>query len=991
MHLSKTKIAFFFVTIAVLVALLYPREFFMAYIYEGTQDLTIAEEYYLNYLKKNPNSKFAIIRLSHLYKRMALPEKALPLLNSLYEHRLSDWDTAMEYLNYLEEMRLDDELYSRRLKIAEIFAANKKVPAAKLNELLDNALHYALWHQKNEDAYGILIKLVRLADKKNKPNYIEQLATLDRGMKNSSALITFLNEQLKENPGDTGIISEIASIHIVTRQYAKAQTLLEKGFADNPNDLGFVRSLLNLYETLGQDEKAISMARHMLKNIGLSKSETEKTIYTLGTLLMRVEKYAEARDIFISLNKTHPEYKDYWKNLIQCYSYLNQREDMAETLALYLEKFPDDTEVLKQLVDYELYEQKNTTVVSLYKTYLKKEPRLSFAKDVAYLLFAKKMTNEGISWLELSMQLVGRHEIFYRMSLEALIELKAFDRAIALCDEATKIFPKSKDLAEILLSLAFEIKDKGLTGTALEKVAKHYTTNPDKLLFVGKEFYFLGEPDRATYYLARSTTLKPSVEANYYLGEIALNRQEPQRYSELAKIVVTLGKNLKQKNSVERRLYLKTKAKLALNSQNIADYQNFVSEDPDDKVRRLDLVDLLITAKRLKQARTEVLTYLDNFGADHDITLANARLSLSEKDYESAASLLETLTEKEPENNWLKTDLAFAYEMTGRWFEAQHEYENISVADQKTLGLIDTRLKKLHKEHDKLLATRFDYTHLTGANIYKTALSGRVHINKSTLATAKIKQGAYHTTATGAWQYSTEASVGLTNTSLKNTTVGIELAGARSTERLTPSVTADIEYRPIEDLKLGAIAAYRLLRTDLPTAISTGALEDKFGIAAGYTRDRLSLYAGYNFTRDYLSTGETAYIHTVEPGFNYTLVREPFNFALGYQMTFSRVDDQGGFLAALPLVSQTNAHYLTGLIGKEFDTVALEGGFFIGEDFDRNLHFFQADLWGIRGELTWDVLDWLYLNASYHYGRETLSTTAGDSHQVGVGVTGHWR
>ena len=139
MNFSKRKIIVFFATLLVLGWFLYPRELFLGFIYEGTQQLEKAEGFYHRYLQKRTLNKFATLRLAMLYERMGEPEKATPLLRDLYAVRKKDWKVATRYLDYLENLHDEEGLYRLRREVAENFMKAPLFPKGRVIELLDGA------------------------------------------------------------------------------------------------------------------------------------------------------------------------------------------------------------------------------------------------------------------------------------------------------------------------------------------------------------------------------------------------------------------------------------------------------------------------------------------------------------------------------------------------------------------------------------------------------------------------------------------------------------------------------------------------------------------------------------------------------------------------------------------------------------------------------------------------------------------------------------
>jgi len=112
--------------------------------------------------------------------------------------------------------------------------------------------------------------------------------------------------------------------------------------------------------------------------------------------------------------------------------------------------------------------------------------------------------------------------------------------------------------------------------------------------------------------------------------------------------------------------------------------------------------------------------------------------------------------------------------------------------------------------------------------------------------------------------------------------------------------------------------------------------------------------------------------------------------SIGYEFKYNKAYDdawtnQTGF------IKEINAHYINVSVSHEIRGVALvDMSAFVGEDFSRDLHFYNADLWGASAGFNWLLYDWLTLSGRYEYGQESLQTTTGNSHRFLMGLSGHW-
>lgn len=254
MKLSKTQIVAFFLALLVLGWFLYPRAVFLAVMYEDSIDHERSETYYKRYLKKRPNNKFATLRLAKLYYRMAEPEKSTKLLKELSDYRYLDWDIAQAYLEHLKAIQDEDAYYKELRRKAATFSKSKHVHPEKLRRMLNEALQYAIWQQKHDEAYVILEKLIALG--RNKSYYEEEKHKLDLASKDKSKIIKILTLQLKENPKHTVKREELITIYLGANETSKALEVADSGLELNPNNVTLLKSRAKIYEKMNEHEKA---------------------------------------------------------------------------------------------------------------------------------------------------------------------------------------------------------------------------------------------------------------------------------------------------------------------------------------------------------------------------------------------------------------------------------------------------------------------------------------------------------------------------------------------------------------------------------------------------------------------------------------------------------------------------------------------------------------------------------------------------------------
>ncbi len=365
---SRTKVGVFFIALLFLGWFLYPRELFLGYVLEGQPDLEKSASHYRQYLQKKPFNQFATLRLSRLYERMGVPQQATPLLKSLYEHRRGDWDTAVLYLDHLRQAHEEEELYREEVRLAKDFMAKKKFPKEKIQELLDEAFHYALWKQYVDESYSILFDLMKIS--KRPQGYFEEIMNLDRGLKKTEDLIVKLKQKIKEEPKRLDLVQDLSEIYLVSGKFSLALQVIEEGLKQHPHEKILIQGRLAVHEKQKNKTAMIQDLGEILANGSLEKEE--RWIFK-----------AQVASLYFETGDADKAFELY-----------------DELLNVFLEQFSHDFEKEKLLVGFYIYEKKDSLPMLLYRHHLDAGGSAIFARDVATLLMQNKREDEAVWWLK---------------------------------------------------------------------------------------------------------------------------------------------------------------------------------------------------------------------------------------------------------------------------------------------------------------------------------------------------------------------------------------------------------------------------------------------------------------------------------------------------------------------------------------------------------------------------------------------------------------
>ncbi|MDO8527785.1 MAG: tetratricopeptide repeat protein [Deltaproteobacteria bacterium] len=406
MKISKTKIIAFFLALLLLVWFLYPRALFLGFIYEGLAELQQSEKYYRTYLEKNPHNKFGTLRLVSLYDRMGEPDKSGLLLKRLYEYRKSDWDVARKYLDHLEDKHDQETLYKTQLEVAHHFATVPRFPKKKVLEMYYNALQYALWNQKVDEAYDITLEMMRFDG--NSQNYKYLLNDIDRGRQRKEKLLAFYTEELAEDLKNVEVRGNLADINVVMGRFKEALAVVDKGLVLAPDNPELFKTRIHIDDKLEDDKAALADIQKLLSLKNLKSDDRSDYTLQLASVYGRLGEKEKSLLLYRQILKEDPEEESNWLSVIYTLTDLKQTDEAIDLLKEYMQKFESGFEEEKWLANLYLYEKKDLSVLPFYKTYVQKYAKVDFALDVASLLVDQKKQETALTWLQETMPFFPR-------------------------------------------------------------------------------------------------------------------------------------------------------------------------------------------------------------------------------------------------------------------------------------------------------------------------------------------------------------------------------------------------------------------------------------------------------------------------------------------------------------------------------------------------------------------------------------------------------
>ncbi|MBX7148616.1 tetratricopeptide repeat protein [bacterium] len=989
MNLSKIKIGIFFLTIFLLLWLLYPSKLFLGYIYEGQSELTRAEQYYLDYLQKKPNSKFVIKRLSSLYKRMGEPSKALHVLQQLMDYRKADWEVAQLYLDMLSEMNQDEDLYKARLKIADMFINDKRVARYKVASLYDAALQHALWTQKVNEAYSILLKIIPITPRPEAYTY--RLVDLDKGFKKTDKLLEFLRGELQKQPQNSGIRTEIVSILQVQKRNQEALKILREGLLLSPFDKILLMRITQVFNDLKLYSDAIPFAEKTLGLKTLNDLERISMMRLLATLYVDVGRDEEGIKLFERLTSLDENDRDSWRGMIDAYARLGNFDEVLYYMERYLKNFSDDTSMKQNMAETLLYKLKDDSALSLYREVLIFFPDASFAMDVANLLIEKNKREVALAWLLEHEKAFGNSSVYQKTLVSVLVDALRYNDAYSRLKKIAGKNP-SYTILKDLIFLADKSGKQNEAETWAHHVVVHYE-NDDKIMEeMGALFYFWGQVTESQSIFNNLLKKGDKLVPSYWLGEIEYGKDRKQEAFVHFQHYLTLYKKEKSPSIQLMAKALKARGRMSLNDHVLNDYAQIIKKYPREQQFYFDVIDLLIENKKSREAGSYYVRYTTYYPDDVQTKSSTlARIAVLDKEWKKAIRYFKEALTFDPDNYFLHHDLAYVQDKNGQWKEALNTLESLS-ASKKHIPLVQDLYRLIRDEKSSHAGYKFFFNDL-GLDFYmQNAAFVRFALNNRFYVMGQGRHGFYDVGSKNTKNNTVDAALGVGFNI--NPFWNVEVQADYTQSHFVKAPGFSLQSREVIYDSLTLIQNIKVNQAMLstPQAIPAGGKEHTGEFLALFQpSDRLALNARYEFSRYSLKAGDTATGHVIEPGISYKFLKNP-SLTAGYRLSFMHINQSASFLSQVNLLADTRTHYfsldLAHHVGRN---LYYQVGVFGGEDTKRNLHLFEGDLWGAQSNLKWYWGKNYVLEGLYRYGSESQSTTSGQSHEGLLSMTGYWK
>ncbi|HNQ12241.1 MAG TPA: tetratricopeptide repeat protein [Bacteroidia bacterium] len=254
---------------------------------------------------------------------------------------------------------------------------------------------------------------------------------------NLEKALDLFGQCLRIDPKNAASMYEIARIYIIQRKSNDALFFAKSAAQINPDNEWYQLLLADLYESMGQYDKASEVYAYLVKRF----PEQEKYVYDLAAMQLFQGKFEQALKTYDELEKRYGVNREIIIQKQNIYLRLNKTDKAAAEIERWIATDPNDVEGYLMLID--LYNSSGNQD-ELFKTVERvkqidpENPRLSLALAEYYR--SKDQKEESFRNLKIA---------FESTRLEAEIKVKVLSSYLSLVQESQEMLDQALTLSEI--------------------------------------------------------------------------------------------------------------------------------------------------------------------------------------------------------------------------------------------------------------------------------------------------------------------------------------------------------------------------------------------------------------------------------------------------------------------------------------------------------------------------------------------------------------
>ncbi len=269
-------------------------------------------------------------------------------------------------------------------------------------------------------------------------------------------------------PKDSEIINKIIKSAEIEKKYKIQENFIKKLSEINPEDNGIKYQLAGFYEKQKDWAKAFKIYESLMISGDKSEHVTKSQAYVLSQLYPKVS--TESQNVSYK-PKPLSKFKIAEKKF-----YTSWQEKNYEKAQIYLQEMlkeqPNNKKLLKHKVDIDVLQNNfNNAIITFEKI---KTSSLNDTKFLAFLYSKTKNYAKALEIIEEKLKEYPKNKILLNLALEYSLAQKNWDNAIIYNDKLLALEPESENLLKTGADLYSIKKDFSKAIKYYEKLVKHY-------------------------------------------------------------------------------------------------------------------------------------------------------------------------------------------------------------------------------------------------------------------------------------------------------------------------------------------------------------------------------------------------------------------------------------------------------------------------------------------------------------------------------------
>lgn len=499
---------------------------------------------------------------------------------------------------------------------------------------------------KNKKLQEEALDDIEVLSSKNYP-YIELFhqAVREKMSGNFTEAKKLFNDCLKEKQDDDAVYFALAEIAKTENNITAALEYFKRAYTIDPNNNVYLQELAFMHAEKANFEEAETLFKEMCER----EPRNVDFIYGYSKVLIYNKKYKLAIEQLDKLQDQAGMVPELMMMKADLYSELKNPQKAEETLLELKKEFPDDLDVLKNVIGYYEQQGENEKAIRLIEELVESDPE----NGIAYFVLANNYLErkEIDKFLEVAPKIYQLKGVELQQKLFIFDQLKTHKKADdpILLNAIKQMYSEHPEDEYVLLNYGNALVIQKKTKEALTVFRKVIKNNPNNfeawisvLSFESKylEYKALYEDGN------EAVTLFPTMPYVYFAaseGALRLNKAEEAMQLIAAGELYILGDNKQaaQFNMRKGQIYFHTKDY----KKGIVAFEKALSTD-DNSIIQINYALALVNANIALDVAEELLNKIDNKDKNSSFYLAKAILESNKKRIKEGISILEEGIEK---------------------------------------------------------------------------------------------------------------------------------------------------------------------------------------------------------------------------------------------------------------------------------------------------------------------------------------------------------